>query len=188
MKRSLASLRTGILSRRRLLVGTGAASVSALLAREAWADAGNEKPFLGTYKFSGGDKERDARDAAIDDVVSSMNIVSRTIARERLKSANVIAAVVAITSDGTSLTISLDSRVYTAPLAGTSVKVTGITGDKLDLSYVLSTTSIEQRFSGDGKGRVNTFTKSGDQLTMSVRVHATQLPKDLKYKLTYKKA
>lgn len=187
MKRNPNSGKAAGLSRRGILIATGAASFTALLPRELRAE-GAEKAFLGTYKHSGGDKDREARDAAIDDVVSTMNIVSRTIARERLKSANAIAGVVAITSDGTSLTISLDSRVYTAPLAGTSVKVTGITGDKLDLSYAISTGKIEQKFSGDGKGRVNTFTKSGDNLTMSVRVYATQLPKDLSYKLAYKKA
>lgn len=183
MNRNIKSL-----SRRDVLVGTGAASLSALVPRELLAAEGDEKPFLGSYKHSGGDKDREARDQAIDDVVSGMNIVSRTIARDRLKSANVIAAAIGITSDGTSLTISLDTRVYTAPLSGGTVKVTGITGDKLDLSYALSTGKIEQRFSGEGKGRVNAFTKSGDQLTMNVRVYSTQLPKELKYKLTYKKA
>ena len=165
----------------------GTASIWVLVPRGLEAAEAAEKAFLGTYDHSGGDKEREARDKAIDDVVSGMNIVSRTIARERLISANVIAATVKISSDTTSLTIALDSRVYTAPLSGTSVKVTGITGDKLDLSYVISEGKIEQRFTGDGRGRTNTFTKSGDQLTMSVRVYATQLPKDLRYKLTYKK-
>ncbi|MBK8257695.1 MAG: hypothetical protein IPK82_34130 [Polyangiaceae bacterium] len=174
-------------TRRAWLLGSGAVSAWILFPELVLA-AGEEKPFVGTYKHSGGDKEREARDTAIDDVVSSMNIVSRTIAREKLKSANVIAAVVVFASDDTSLTVSLDQRVYTAPLSGSSVKVTGITGDKLDLSYAVTSGKIEQRFSAQGKGRTNTFTKSGDVLTMNVRVFSDQLPKELKYKLTYKKA
>lgn len=174
-------------SRRAWLIAGGAFSALVLFPELTLA-ADEEKPFIGTYKHSGGDKEREARDAAIDDVVSSMNIVSRTIAREKLKSANVIAAAVVFASDGTSLTVTLDGRVYTAPLSGSSVKVTGITGDKLDLSYVVTSGKIEQKFSAQGKGRTNTFTKSGDVLTMNVRVFSDQLPKDLKYKLTYKKA
>lgn len=188
MKKQYRSGDLPSLSRRQVLVATGAASLCTLLPWHRAAAEGAEKPFVGSYKYSGGDKEKEARDAAIDDVVSSMNIVSRTIARERLKSANAIAQAVVIASDGTNLTISLDTRVYKAPLAGTSVKVTGITGDQLDLTYSVSTGKIEQRFSAEGKGRVNGFTRSGEQLTMSVRVHATQLPKDLKYKLTYKKS
>lgn len=187
MNRNRSPVDKASVPRRAVLAATGAASLAALLPGEALAAEGGEKAFLGGYKHGGGDKEREARDAAIDDVVSGMNIVSRTIARERLRSANAIPAKITFASDGTSLTVSLDGRVYTAPLAGTSVKVTGITGDKLDLSYAISSGKIEQRFSGDGKGRVNTFTKSGDQLVMSVRVYATQLPKDLRYKLTYKK-
>jgi hypothetical protein len=188
MKKNRTSGEVATLSRRGVLIATGAASLSTLLPRELLAADGAEKPFVGTYKHAGGDKEREARDQAIEDVVSGMNIVSRTIARDRLKSANVIAAAITIASDGTSLTISLDSRTYTAPLSGSSVKVTGITGDKLDLSYAVSTGKIDQKFSGDGKGRVNSFTKSGEQLVMNVRVYSNQLPKDLKYKLTYKKA
>lgn len=175
------------LSRRRLLVATIAASLVTLSPQEAPAESGAEKPFVGTYKHTGGDKEREARDEAIEDVIASMNILSRTVAREKLKSANVIPAAISIASDGTNLTISLDSRVYTAPLDGSKVKVTGITGDKLDLSYSVTASKIEQRFTAEGKGRTNAFTKSGETLVVNVRVHSTQLPKDLKYKLTYKK-
>lgn len=187
MTRNRKSDQAASLSRRRILAATGAASLSALVPGEALAADGAEKAFLGSYKHSGGDKERELRDKAIEDVVSGMNILSRTIAREKLKSANAIAAAVSFASDGTSLTVTLDTRVYTAPLSGGSVKVTGITGDKLDLSYAISTGKIDQRFSAEGRGRVNGFTRSGDQLVMNVRVHATQLPKDLRYKLTYKK-
>jgi hypothetical protein len=188
MKHNRPFFATGLVSRRSVLVAAGVVSLAVLLPGELQAAEGDEKPFVGSYAFNGGDKEREAVDKAIDDVVSGMNILSRTIAREKLKSTNVVPAAIKISSDGTNLTISLDSRVYTAPLSGTSVKVTGITGDKLDLSYAVSEGKIEQRFSGEGRGRVNTFTRNGDKITMSVRVYSTQLPKDLKYKLTYKKS
>ena len=68
-------------SRRDVLIATGAVSLSALVPRELLAAEGDEKPLLGSYKHSGGDKDREARDQAIDDVVAGMNIVSRTIAR-----------------------------------------------------------------------------------------------------------
>ena len=139
-------------------------------------------------KYSGGDKEREARDAAIEDVISGLNVLIRPIARDRLKAAMATPAAISITSDATNLTISLDSLVYTAPLTGGSVKATGITGDKLNLSYAISSAKIEQKFSGDQGGRVNTFTKSGEQLVMNVRVYSDKLPKDVKFKLTYKKA
>jgi len=173
-------------SRRAVLAATGTAAVAAVLPNVSLA-APAEKAFVGTYKHAGGDKEREARDKAIDDVVSGMNFIARPIARDRLKAANPIAATLAISSDATSLTITFDTRTYTAPLSGTSVKVKGITGDELQLSYKVSTGQIEQRFAGEGRGRVNTFTKSDELVVVDVRVHSTQLPKDLKYRLTYKK-
>jgi hypothetical protein len=188
MNRNCKSDKVAALSRRGLLYATGAASLSLLLPRELLAADGAEKAYHGSYKYAGGDKEREARDAAIEDVISGLNILIRPIARDRLKSAMATAAAISITSDATNLTVSLDSLVYTAPLTGGSVKATGITGDKLNLSYAISSAKIDQKFSGDQGGRVNTFTKSGDQLVMNVRVHSDKLPKDLKFKLTYKKA
>lgn len=187
MNRSFRSGNVVALSRRGLLHATGAASLSMLLPGELLAADGAEKAYHGTYKYAGGDKEREARDAAIEDAISGLNILIRPIARDRMKAAMAINSAITITSDATNLTISLDSLAYAAPLAGGSVKVTGITGDKLNLSYSISSSKIDQKFSGDQGGRVNTFTKSGDQLVMNVRVHSDKLPKDVKYKLTYKK-
>lgn len=188
MNRSCKSDNVASLSRRELLLATGAASLVVALPRELLAADGAEKAYVGSYKYAGGDKEREARDAAIEDVISGMNILTRTIARDRLKSAMATAAAISIASDATNLTITHDSLVYAAPLTGGSVKVTGITGDKLNLSYAISSAKIDQKFSGDQGGRVNTFTKNGDQLLMNVRVYSDKLPKDLKFKLTYKKA
>ncbi|MEZ4298714.1 MAG: hypothetical protein R3B70_27435 [Polyangiaceae bacterium] len=188
MKRSCKSVGVASLSRRGLLLATGGASLAVLLPRELLAADGAEKAYHGTYKFDGGDKERDARDAAIEGVVSELNILIRSIARDRLKAAMAIQKTITITSDATNLSISLDSLVYAAPIAGGTVKVTGVTGDKLDLSYGISSAKIDQKFKGDEGGRTNTFTKSGDKLVMNVRVYSDKLPKDLKFKLTYKKS
>ena len=176
-------------SRREILLATGAASLALLFPRELLAGPNDAVgPFLGSFRHAGGDKERELRDKAIDDVVGEMNFLVRSIARDRLKTSTAIAAAVKLSSDASSLTVALDSRIYTAPLNGRSVKVTGITGDKLDLSYRVTDGRIEQSFRGDERGRVNTYSLDGEKLVMQVRIYSSQLPKDLKYKLTYKRA
>lgn len=178
-----------LISRREILLATGVASIAAVFPRELMAAPSDAvSAFLGSFSHAGGDKERELRDKAIEDVVGEMNFLIRGTARSRLKSSNAIAAAVKIASDASSLTISLDGRVYTAPLDGRSVKVTGITGDELDLSYRVTNGRIEQSFKGDERGRVNTYSLDGDRVVMQVRIYASQLPKDLKYKLTYKRA
>jgi hypothetical protein len=158
-----------------------------LVTRDATArDKGTIAPFLGSFRHAGGDAEREARDAAIDDVVSGMSFLVRGIARARLRAANAIAGAVRIAAEGDrALTVGFDARSYTAPLDGTAVHVVGITGDELDLRLAFPAGRIEQRFDADGKGRINTFVVSDRTLTIAVRVHSTQLPKELRYTLTY---
>ena len=142
--------------------------------------------FVGSYRFAGGDKERAARDAAIDAVVEEMNFLVRGIARKRLKESNPIAARVSISQKDGKLTIRFDDRTYTAPINGGSVDVVGITGAEMKLRHRVSNGRIEQIFEGEDGGRTNQLELDGDgRLTIRVRVFSERLPKDLRYKLTY---
>lgn len=143
---------------------------------------------LGNYRFSGGAKERRALDAAIESVVRSMNPLVRPFARKALKRANKIPERARISRADDDLTVELDKRVYTAPINGDSVKVKGITGDMLDLSYVVANGRIEQRFVGESGGRTNVLAPRGEKhMRMAVRVYSDKLPKDLLYGLTYRR-
>jgi len=145
-------------------------------------------PFVGRFRHSGGDKEREARDKAIDDVVAGMSIVVRGIARDRLKEANPICAKLAFAATAKDLTVAMDARAYTGPRNGGKVKVKGVTGDELEMHYAITTGRVEQVFAAEEKGRTNRFSLTEDTVSMRVRVHATQLPKDLVYTLTYTRA
>jgi hypothetical protein len=144
------------------------------------------KRFVGRYHYSGGEKEVKARDEAIDGVVSEMNFLVRSIARSRLKASTPITAALRITSTPQQLTVSIGALSYTGPLNGRSVKVVGITGDELDMHYRVSAKRLEQIFKGERGGRVNTFTRNGATLGLSVRVFSPKLPKELRYKLSYR--
>ena len=158
----------------------------------AWSTAGRADDdavaaFLGTYRHAGGDQERKLRDKAIDDVVAGMSIIVRGIARDKLKEANPIAEVLTFAATAKDLTVKMDARAYTGPRDGGRVKVKGITGDELEMRYEIRAGRIDQIFVGEDKGRMNGFTLAEGVVAMRVRVHSTQLPKDLVYKLTYAK-
>jgi hypothetical protein len=142
--------------------------------------------FVGNYHFAGGDRERAARDAAIDDVVEDMNFLVRGIARKRLKESNRIPERVSISRKDSKLTIRLDDRTYTAPINGGAVDVVGITGAEMKLRHRVISGRIEQIFEGKDGGRMNQLELDGEgRLTIHVRVFSDRLPKDLRYKLTY---
>lgn len=177
------------LGRRQTLGGIiGAVASSCAFASSARAAKSPADPYLGTYAFAGGESEREERDKAIEDVVSGMSFVVRGIARDRLKTANPIAAAIAITLDGSSLTVRADTRTHTAPIDGTKVKVKGITGDDMMMHFDISDERLDQIFLADDKGRRNRFVADGRKLTLNVRVHADKLPKALLYRLTYQRA
>jgi hypothetical protein len=173
-------------ARRRLLQALAAAGASSWTVARAETDPLDS--FLGRFRHSGGDSDRKARDKAIDDVVAGMSILVRGIARDRLKEANPIAAKLAFSTTDKDLTVAMDARSYTGPRDGGKVKVKGITGDEMEMHYAIATARIEQVFAAGEKGRTNRFSLDGDTVAMRVRVHATQLPKDLVYTLTYTRA
>lgn len=175
-------------TRRAFLVGAGAAAGSLVLPRAALAGDPVEKIFLGKYTHAGGEREREGRDKAIEAVVRELNVLIRGIARDKLRDANPIPAAVSIASDGKALTVTHDKLAFTAPINGAAAKVKGVTGDTLDLVHVVTATQLEQRFGTKKQGRINTYTKSGEQLVLDVRIYADRLPKDVVYRLTYKKA
>jgi hypothetical protein len=175
-------------TRRRLLAALGLGGLAWTAPRALFADEPAVKAFLGRYRHAGGDKELKARDQAIDDVVESMNFLARGIARDKLKETNPIAASLGIAADAKDLTITLDTRTYTGPLNGGTVKVKSITGDLMDMHYAVSKAEITQVFSGDDRGRVNRYRLDSGKLTMHVRVHSSRLPKALVYSLTYVRA
>lgn len=175
-----------LVSRRDVLLAAGGASVFFLWPAElraAGADA--IRPFLGSFRHAGGDQERAARDQAVERVVAELNFLVRSIARSRLLGATPIPPTVRIATDGSSLTVANDGRIYTAPLDGRSVKATGVTGDPVELRYRIAEGKIVQTCDGDGGGRSNTFELAGERLVMHVRIYSPRLPKDVQFKLTF---
>ena len=175
------------LGRRELLTVAGAGAIATIVPIRAAHAQDEIAPFLGTFNFSGGDKERAGLTKAIDDLVSEMNFIARGIARDKLKKANPIPSMIGFASDPKILTVTFDSRTYTAPLDGSPVKVKGILGDDMALAYKIGPSRIDQLFIGDEKGRTNTLHLDGTTCTMNVRIYASKLPRDLLYTLTFTK-
>lgn len=143
----------------------------------------------GAYAFSGGQSERDAVLAAIDDVVAEMNPLARGIARERLRDANPVPARIEIAREADMLAIAFDGRRYEASLDGSKTQVEGITGDTLDYHVTVSAARIRQTFTGPKGGRKNLLGRKGEHgLSVDVTVTSDSLPKPLAYRLSFKRS
>lgn len=144
---------------------------------------------LGCHEYSGGKRQREALEGAIEDVADEFNPFVRPIVRSRLKKANPIAARLCFERNGDELSVTMDARRYRAPLNGKTVKVKGITGDELELRLEIGEYLVSQIFRGEEGGRVNAFypTKAGG-IEMRVRVFSERLPRSLEYGLSYRRA
>lgn len=174
-------------SRRIILVGAGAAAGAALFPRDARA-ALKVDALLGGYKHAGGEKERQALAAAIEDVVGRMSSLVREVARDRLKAANPIPSSLTLAADKKSFMLAYDEELFAAPLDGTAVNVRASTGEQMSLKIQLTESSLNQLFSAEDKARENKLQLASGKLLIDVKVRATQLPKALSYQLTYARA
>lgn len=157
--------------------------------QSAQAVPANLDAWVGTYHHTGGQAERDAVLAAIEDVVGEMNIIARGIARDRLQESNPVPKAVTVRGEDESLIIAFDDREYAAPIDGTGVKVVGVTGETLDYRVEVSEDRIRQHFIGSKGSRANTIQRRGDKgLRIQVKVSSGSLPKPLEYTLTLERA
>lgn len=142
---------------------------------------------VGRYRFVGGEAERAAREAAIDQVVSDMNVIVRGTARRRLAAASEIPAGLSLSLRGDLLTVRLPEGAYAAPLDGSVVKVAGPSGDPVSLRHQLvGDAGVRQHFDSDDGRRVNLCEPLADgRLRIHVTLHSPKLPKPLRYAMTF---
>jgi hypothetical protein len=145
--------------------------------------------FIGEYSFAGGNKEREALTAAIEDLVSEINAIVRGTARKKLTATNPPFASVGIARKGDALTFTFDGRDKVCKLDGSATTVDALDGGTLECRLAIDGDTLVQRLDGGARGgRVNRFSVTeGGRLKMKVRIHSKLMPKDMRYTLTYKR-
>jgi hypothetical protein len=142
----------------------------------------------GTYILV--ETDSDNTNEVIDQAVGKLNFVTRDITRERLKKLNPAYHEVAITSSPNEISVTVDNQPpLRAPAKGAPVTWVGPDGAKVNVSMQLVGRRLEQTFtSADGR-RVNDYTLSPDDrtLTMQVREMSPRLPQGLTYKQVYRR-
>ncbi|MFW5921511.1 MAG: hypothetical protein ACOCUS_06700, partial [Polyangiales bacterium] len=163
-----------------------ALTCTAVRPAQATEPADTVEELAGIYRNEAEERNRRARNEAIDEVVGEMSFLVRGIARNRLEDANPLDRRIAIRTSGEHLTVSFDDRSYTARLGGSGRLVEGITGDELRLTFRVRGDRLFQRFDGGDKGRLNVFERQDDgDLVLAITIWADRLPSNVRYSLRY---
>ena len=142
----------------------------------------------GTYVLD--QTESDNTNEKIEDAVGKLNIVTRGIARERLKKLNPAYRHIAISSSSNEISVTLDNEPpLRTPANGTPVAWVGPDGGKVNASMQLVGGRLAQTFrSADGR-RVNNCTLGPDGQTLTIHVTETspQLSQPITYRQVYRR-
>jgi hypothetical protein len=146
--------------------------------------------FRGTYVFSGGERERDARRDRIEELTSKMNGLLRPIARSVLTDVTKIPPRVVIQGDGESLAIALPPLpARQSSLDGTARRFRTINGTWATIRRVRSKNTIVETIAQGRRRRVITYRLSEDSNHLVLRwtIEAPLLPSSLCLRLSYRR-
>jgi hypothetical protein len=176
------------MSSHRLMVGAVACLIPLCVAlRPAPAGAGPES-LAGRYVIL--PDQGDDIEAAIDKAVSGMNILTRRIARGRLRQTNTRPETVSIDVEGPTVVVQQDAQgPVRAAWDGTPTEWTDDDGEAFEVSVVWADSVLRQVFLAEDGQRVNEFRSSegGQILTMRVVVSSPRLPDDVIYQLVFER-
>ena len=147
--------------------------------------------FNGVFVYAGGQKQRSAVGEAIEAIVDDMNPLFRIIARRRLTAAAKIPPRYTFkTAPGGVLTITVGAgRPLTTKVDGTPIQFKNDEGQSITLERFwkggVLTTSGDR---GDaGQKSIYRLTPDGKSLAVTIIIHSEQLPRPLRYVLTYRR-
>jgi hypothetical protein len=142
-----------------------------------------EHPLAGSYTLDRANS--DDVNVAIDSAVRKMNVVTRSIARRRLRRTNPPYAHIALAFDADRARVTAGGATLTLPLNGAPVHWHR-DGEALTVTGRMEgPTFVETLTAKDGR-RTNTFSRAGDHLVLRVTVSSPRLPSPLAYTLRYR--
>ena len=180
---------------RDLVVASTLAVIASLPAAPAAADepataspTSARDRFSGSYAYVGGDRQQQARDAAIEKATDSMFFAIRGVARSRVKDKTAISPLIGFSFGNGTITGSAAAVTpATSPENGAAVPYKA-GGDTVQLSQRLTADGkILQSFTASDGSRTNTYVLSPDNRTLTVFITVTshKLPQPVSYSLTY---
>ena len=149
-----------------------------------------QQRFAGTFRYAGGEAQRQGLEAAIEAAASELNALIRGIGRKRLKESNPVREQITIAVDGDKVSMTFEpGRTVTGRLEGPSVPWTSDSGKPVQVTFSLVKGRLVQTFKAEDGGRRSVYSldETGARLTLSVTITSERLSNPLKYALTYRR-
>jgi hypothetical protein len=142
----------------------------------------------GTYILD--ETDSDSINEAIESTVGKLNVLTRDIARGRLKKLNPAYRQLAIISSPNEISVTVDNQPpLRTPAKGSPVAWVGPDGGKVNASMQLAGRRLAQTFTSPDGRRVNDYSLSpdGQTLTMQVTETSPRLSQAMTYKQVYRR-
>lgn len=154
------------------------------------ADESSSAFTAGTFRFAGGQKQRDRVHDAVERAVQALLPVFHDAARKRLSAANAVPEQVSISMEGEDLVVKYgDLQPQRAPLDGSIRRWTNREGTRVKITHRMRGERLVQKSWSPGGQRVAVWSISEDGRTL--RLHAVMssklLPVAIEYRLTFKR-
>lgn len=146
--------------------------------------------YAGSYRFVGGDRERNNINAAIERATDGLVFFIRPIANSRLRDANPVSAALTIRfPPGQIEALAFANRVWRSPESGAAVRSAGVQGDPVNLTSRWENGHLVQVISNGEGARRNDYVLSADGRTLvwRVTISSERLPRPVRYELTYRR-
>lgn len=145
----------------------------------------------GSYRYVGGKAQRDKFEAAVEFVVSDLNLLIRPIARSKLMESQRPAKTIDITHASGRVTVDREGAPrIRGPVDGTPFSWKNRYDDKLELRLNLEAARLQVRFKGKHSRTVTTYRSvdGGRKLNMLTIIKDPRLPRPLSVGFSYKRA
>jgi hypothetical protein len=146
--------------------------------------------YAGSYSFVGGDRERNAINAAIERATDGLNFIIRPIANDRIRGASPVPGAVTIRfPPGQVEVLAITGRIWRSPENGPAVPGQGVTGDPVRITSRWENGHLVQILATDEGARRNDYILNADGRTLTLRVTTSspRLPRSVIYDLTYRR-
>jgi hypothetical protein len=146
--------------------------------------------YTGSYRYAGGDRERNDLNAAVERATYGMVFFVRPIANSRIRDANPVPGAVTIRfPPGQIEVLAVANRAWRSPANGAPAPSLGVHGDAVTLTSRWENGHLVQVISNGQGARRNDYVLSADGRTLTLRVTITsdRLPRPVRYELTYRR-
>ena len=143
----------------------------------------------GEFSYAGGPAESSALHSAIEFAISTLNPISRRVARARLQSATEIYPTLRIRVEADEIHVSLGTHPVVSPRDGGAIRGTSPNGTRASIRQEVRGHELVQVLhtrSGTRRNRMR-LDRLGRQLSLETNISASRLPSDIHYVLTYRR-